>query len=197
METALSIFVGIGLSAACGFRVFVPFLLMSIAALSGHLSLAPGFEWIGTLYALLAFGTATVVEVLAYYVPWLDNLLDALATPLAIVAGTVATASIVGDLSPFLKWSLALVAGGGTASLIQLATVALRGTSTATTGGLGNPVVATGELLGSVITTILAIVLPVVAVILVGLTIFFVANRLRRLFFGKSRHRSMTEQDRF
>jgi hypothetical protein len=103
----------------------------------------------------------------------------------------------VGDLSPFLKWSLALVAGGGTATIIQLATVALRGTSTATTGGLGNPVVATGELLGSVVTTILAIVLPVLAVVLVGLIIFFIVNRLRRLFFRKPPHTSMTEQDRF
>lgn len=187
METILSIFIGIGLSAACGFRVFVPFLLMSIAALSGHLTLAPGFGWIGTVYALIAFGTATIVEVLAYYIPWLDNLLDTVATPMAIVAGTVAMASIVGDLSPFLKWSLAVIAGGGTAAVIQIGTVVLRGTSTATTGGLGNPIVSTAELIGSITTTILAIVLPLLTILLVGLACFVIANRLRRLFFRKSR----------
>ncbi len=185
METALSVFVGVGLSAACGFRVFVPFLIMSMASLAGHLELAPGFEWIGTYYALAAFATATIVEVLGYYVPWVDNILDAIATPAAIVAGTVATAAIVSDLSPFLKWSLALIAGGGTAGIIQIGTVALRGASSATTGGLGNFVVATGELLGSIMTTLIAIILPIVAIILIAVICIFILRGLRRIFFRK------------
>jgi len=185
METTLSIFVGVGLSAACGFRVFVPFLIMSMASLAGHLDLAPGFDWIGTYYALAAFATATLVEVLGYYVPWVDNILDAIATPAAIVAGTVATAAMVSDLSPFLKWALALIAGGGTAGVIQLGTVALRGASSATTGGLGNFVVSTGELAGSIAATLIAIVLPIVAIILVAVLCLFILRGLRRIFFRK------------
>src|SRR6476620_10855855 len=103
METLLSICLGIGLSAACGFRVFVPPLIMSIAALSGHLSLAHGFEWIGSYPALIAFSVATCLEVSGYYIPWVDHLLDTIATPAAIVAGAVITASMVADMSPFLK----------------------------------------------------------------------------------------------
>jgi hypothetical protein len=71
-ETLLGIAVGIGLSAACGFRVFVPLLVMNLATLTGHLYLAPGFEWIRSDYATIAFGTATFFEILAYYIPWLD-----------------------------------------------------------------------------------------------------------------------------
>src|SRR5437879_3243036 len=115
MEILMSIRLGIGLSAACGFRVFVPLLVMSIASLSGHLPLAHGFEWIGSYPALIAFSVATCVEIFGYYVPWLDHLLDTIASPAAIMAGTLVTASLVTDLGPFWKWSLAIIAGGGAA----------------------------------------------------------------------------------
>ncbi len=179
MELALSILVGIGLAAACGFRVFVPFLVISIASMSGHLELAPGFEWIGTYYAITAFALATVLEIVAYYVPWLDNLMDSIATPAAIVAGTIITAAVIGDMSPFLRWSLAVIAGVGVAGAVQGTTVALRGASTATTGGLANPVVSSGELAGSVVTSILAVILPIVSVALLALLSFGGVRKLR------------------
>src|SRR5882724_7873827 len=142
METLLSICVGIGLSAACGFRVFVPLLVMSIAALSGHLTLADGFEWIGSYPALIAFSVATCLEIAGYYIPWVDHLLDTIATPAAIVAGTLITASMVTDMSPFLRWTLAAIAGGGAAGVVQGTTVLTRGASTLTTAGLANPMFA-------------------------------------------------------
>ena len=117
MELFLSLCVGIGLSAACGFRIFVPLLAMSIAANSGHLKLVPSFEWVGSDTALITFAVATVLEIAAYYIPWLDNLLDTIATPAAVVAGTIVTASMVGGMSPFLKWTLAVIAGGGAGGL--------------------------------------------------------------------------------
>lgn len=184
MDLALSICLGIGLAAACGFRVFVPLLGMSAAALAGQLELADGFAWAGTWPALACFATATVLEIGAYYIPWLDNLLDSMATPAAVVAGTIVTASVVTDMSPLMKWSLALIAGGGTAGLIQSATVALRGTSSLATVGAGNWVVATGELIASVATTILSILLPVlglVLVVLLAIILFTVWQRRRPL----------------
>lgn len=180
MELALSILIGLGLSAACGYRVFVPFLVLSIAAMTGHVTLAQGFQWIGTPYALTAFAVATALEVVAYYVPWVDNLMDAAATPAAVVAGILITASVVGDVSPFLRWSLAVIAGGGVAGAIQAATVVVRGTSSATTGGLGNPVVATGELGGSIVTSILAVLVPIAAVLLVVLLLVLIIRFARR-----------------
>src|SRR5512139_1669936 len=114
MEILLSICLGIGLSAACGFRIFVPLLAMSIASLSGHMMLSRGFEWIGTYPALMAFGTATLLEISACYIPWVDNLMDSVAAPIAVVAGTVVAASSIMHMSPLMKWVLALIAGGGT-----------------------------------------------------------------------------------
>ncbi len=178
METLLGITLGIGLSAACGFRIFVPFLFMSIAAQSGHLSLAQEFQWIGSEYAMITFATATFLEVTAYYVPWLDNLLDSVATPAAIVAGTVATASVVGDVSPFVKWTLAVIGGGGAAAVVQGGTVLVRGTSSTLTGGTGNFVVSTGELAGSALTSIVAVLMPVVGLMAVGVACVVVVPRL-------------------
>ena|ERR1051326_1680364 len=181
MEILLSVCIGIGLSAACGFRVFVPLLVMSIAAMSGHLTLAKGFDWIGSYPALIAFSVATVLEIGAYYIPWLDNLLDTIATPAAIVAGTIVTASLVTGTSPFLKWALAIIAGGGVAGVVQGTTVVARGASLASTGGLANPLLATAELGGSVLTSVLALLFPlIVAITLIILFVVFGRKLFRR-----------------
>ena len=185
METLLGIAVGFGLSAACGFRVFVPLLVMNLASLAGQLHLSPGFAWIGGYYATVAFGTATVVEVLGYYIPWLDHVLDIAATPAAVIAGTITTASLVTDLSPFLKWTLALIAGGGIAGLMQGATVALRAKSSVSTAGIGNPLVSTLELIGSIITALLAIFVPILCLTLIGFLCIFVIRKAGRLIFGR------------
>jgi hypothetical protein len=178
METLLAICLGIGLSAACGFRVFVPLLVMSIASFSGHLTLAPGFQWIGTYPALITFSVATVVEIGGYYIPWVDHLLDTMATPAAIVAGTVITAAMVSNTSPFLKWTLAAIAGGGAAGLVQGTTVLARGVSTATTGGFGNPFFATIELGGALFTSVLALLAPLLAVALIVVVLFVLGRKI-------------------
>lgn len=166
MVTAFAILVGIGLAASCGFRVFVPMLVVSVAAHTGYLELAESFRWLGTLPALVAFAVASVVEIGAYYVPWLDNLLDTIATPIAMVAGTVLFAASVTDLDPFLQWSLAIIGGGGSAGIVQGATVVTRLASTATTGGLANFVFNTVETITGFVASILAIVVPILAVAL-------------------------------
>lgn len=185
METLLGIAVGIGLSAACGFRVFVPLLAMNLASMSGQLHLSPGFAWIGSSYATVAFGTATIVEVLGYYIPWLDHVLDVVATPAAIIAGTITAASLVTDISPFLKWTLAMIAGGGIAGLVQGTTVALRATSSASTAGIGNPLFSTLELFGSMVTALLAILAPILCLVLIACLCVFVMRKAGRFIFGR------------
>ena len=185
METLLGIAVGIGLSAACGFRVFVPLLLMNLASQSGQLHLSSGFAWIGSYYATVAFATATIVEVLGYYIPWLDHVLDIAATPAAIIAGTIATASTATDMSPFLKWTLALIAGGGMAGLAQGTTVALRAKSSGLTAGIGNPLLSTLELVGSIIVALLAIFVPILCLAFIGFLCILIMRKVGRLVFRK------------
>ena len=176
---------GIGLSAACGFRVFVPLLIMNLAAMSGQFQLSREFAWIGTPYATLAFTTATIAEIIGYYIPWFDHILDIVATPAAIIAGTIVTASMVTDMSPFLKWTLALIAGGGIAGLVQGTTVALRTKSSLSTGGTVNPVVSTLELVLSIMTALLAILVPVLCIILIGFLGIFVISKASRFILRR------------
>ncbi|NJD55844.1 MAG: DUF4126 domain-containing protein [Nitrospirae bacterium] len=186
MENLLSICLGIGMSAACGFRVFIPLLVMSIASLSGHLTLSQGFQWIGTYPAFMAFATASVLEIAAYYIPWVDNLIDTIAGPAAVVAGILVAASSIIHMDPLLKWSLAIIAGGGTAAIFHGSTALVRGASTALTGGVGNHAVATAELGMSAGLSILAIALPLLSIIVIlALLLFIIRKGFQKLIKSK------------
>lgn len=183
MDALASIAVGVGLAAACGFRVFVPLLVACLASRAGHLPLASGFVWLASTPALVTLSVATILEIAAYYVPWLDHALDVLAGPAAVVAGIVASASVLVELPPFIKWGTAVVAGGGAAGVVKGASALARLKSTALTGGLANPVVATAELVSSTVTSVIAIVLPLVTVfVLVAgcVALFVLSGRLAR-----------------
>jgi hypothetical protein len=163
MELVLGLGLGLGLAAACGFRVFVPMFIMSVAAKAGFLELNEQFTWMASWPAVVAFGTATLFETAAYYVPWVDNLLDSVATPAAVVAGIVATAASVAEADPLLQWSAALIGGGGVAGAVQSSSVVLRAASTVATGGLGNFVVATIEWMGALLLSIVSLLIPLLA----------------------------------
>ena len=174
MEWVLAALVGVALSAACGFRVFVPMLVMSIAVHSGHLTPASGFEWLGSWLALACFGLATVIEIIAYFIPVVNNALDVIATPAAAIAGTVLTASMVGDISPLLRWFLAAVAGGAVAGGVQIATVSLR-SAVSPFGGSG--VISFVEDGAAVATSVLAVTIPLLAIGLIGILGIFLIRR--------------------
>jgi Domain of unknown function (DUF4126) len=180
----LSLVTGVGLASACGFRVFLPLLVAGVAARTGAIPLAGGFEWLQSLPALLALSVATVLEVGAYFVPWVDHALDAVATPAAVLAGILASASVVTALPPGLKWTIAIVGGGGAAGLIQGASVLLRLKSAALTGGLGNPAIAAAELTGALVTSLLAVLLPLLGLATV-LFLVIISIRAGRLRFGR------------
>ena len=183
-DVALSIVLGIGLAAATGFRVFLPMLIVSVAAYTGHLPLSDSFAWLGTPSALTMLSVAAIVEILAYYIPGVDNLLDTLATPAALVAGTVVSAAVMTDVPPMAKWTAAVIAGGGIAGVTHGLTATLRANSTVWTGGLGNLIIATAELVGAVIVSFLALVAPAVAIAIVILFLWLAIRLLQRILRG-------------
>lgn len=180
-DLLLSLALGIGLAAAVGLRVFIPLLVVAVAAYFGHIPLSPAFSWLASLPAIVMLAVAAAVEVAAYYIPGVDNVLDTLAAPLALVAGTLVVAAPLWELSPLLKWTTAILAGGGAAGLTHGVTSLLRAKSTVTTGGLANPVVATSELGGSLLLTVLALAVPLIALVLVVLLLFLLYRLLRRI----------------
>ncbi|HSB59505.1 MAG TPA: DUF4126 domain-containing protein [Methyloceanibacter sp.] len=181
LDLALSIALGVGLAAATGFRVFLPMLVVSAAAYTGHLPLSENFAWLGTPGALIMLGVAALVEILAYYIPGVDNLLDTLATPAAVVAGTLVSAAVITDLPPMLKWTTAIIAGGGVAGLTQGVTALLRAKSTVLTAGVGNPVIATAELGGSLLVSLLALAAPLLALLVVIVFLWLAMRLIRRI----------------
>ena len=179
-DLAASVALGLGLAAATGFRVFLPMLVASVAAYSGHLSLGDSFGWLGTPSALTMLGVAAVAEILAYYIPGVDNLLDTLATPAAFVAGTIVSAAVMTDLPPMVKWTTAVIAGGGVAGLTQGATAVVRAKSTLFTGGFGNAAIATAELGGALLVSLLALAAPFAALVVVVAFLWLAFRLLRR-----------------
>ena len=179
-DIALSIALGIGLAAATSFRVFLPMLVMSAAAHAGYLPLGESFAWLAAPAALIMLAIAAIVEIIAYYIPGVDNLLDTLVTPAAFVAGTIVSAAVLTDLPPMLKWTTAVIAGGGIAGATQGVTALLRAKSTLFTGGLGNAAIATAELGGSLLMSLLALAAPLVALALLVILLWLAVRIIRR-----------------
>jgi Domain of unknown function (DUF4126) len=193
LDTLVELMLALSLSSAAGFRVFVPLLALSAAAVLGHVDLPTNFDWLETPQALGLFSIAAILEIVGYAVPWLDHILDIVATPAAILAGTIMTASLAPEMDPLVKWTLALVAGGGTAGVTKAVTNLLRGTSTATTGGIANPLFAALELLVAVTLSGLAVTLPIMAgVAVIGIFGFSMYQLWR--FFAAYKNRTATTQ---
>jgi hypothetical protein len=187
LDLPISVALGVGLAAATGFRIFLPMLIMSIAAYTGHLPIDARFAWLATPSALAMLAVATLAEILAYYIPAVDNLLDTLAAPASMVAGIVASAAVMTDLPPIVKWTAAVIAGGGIAGLTQGMTTIVRAKSTILTGGVGNPVISTVELGGALLVSILALAAPLAALAVVILFLWIAMRFVRQLFRRESR----------
>ncbi|WP_088340878.1 DUF4126 domain-containing protein [Robiginitalea sediminis] len=180
-ESILSIFLGVGLAASVGFRVFLPLFVLSLASYNGLWDLNESWTWIGSLAAVITFGVATLVELLAYFIPWVDNLLDSISLPLAAIAGTAVMVSTVAGLDPLLTWSLAIIAGGGTATAIKGAAAGGRLASSVGTGGLANPAIATLETGTATVMSVASVLAPVFAALLVIIVLALVFRIYRKL----------------
>ena len=163
----LSICTGLSLSAACGFRVFAPFFALSVGVRFFDLPIPVGLDWIASWPSLICFSVAMLAEVAVYYIPWIDNALDLISTPLALVGGALMMVGVLGDMPPYMRWSVAVIVGSGAAGAVQIGTALTRAFSTAATGGAGNGVVTTGENVSAVGVTLMSVLLPVVAALLV------------------------------
>ena len=178
-EWVLPVGAGICLSAACGLRTFIPLLLVGLASHFNVFALDAQHAWLASTAGLIALGSAALLEVGGYYIPVVDHLLDVVATPLSMVAGTLVMLTSIGADHGVPGWLLALVVGGGMSGAVQLTTVKARAVSTGATAGFGNPIIATAELIGSSVLSVLAILLPLLA-LLVAVALLVVLWRLVR-----------------
>jgi Domain of unknown function (DUF4126) len=185
LASLVSISLGIGLAAATGFRIFVPLLLAGIAARLDWIPLNDSFVWLESTPALLTLGTAAVFETLAYYIPGLDHILDLIAAPAAVVAGVVASASVMTDIPPSVMWPLAIVAGGSVAGLTKTGTALVRAKTGVATAGLGNPVVSTAETAGATAVSLLALLVPILCFVLVVAILYWSVRTIGRFIAAR------------
>lgn len=184
IEQVLIFLVGIGLAASVGLRIFLPFLIVSIFAYTGNLTLSTYFTWLGYLPILIFLFIASVIELLAYYIPWLDNYLDAVEHPLSIFAGVLITGAVITDFNPYLKWLMALLIGGGVAGTINAATGMIRLKTSAETGGRKNFIVSTVEVILSIVLSLLSILYPSVAGFITAVAIIYFSFIIRKKFLS-------------
>lgn len=180
IELITAVAIGIGLSASAGFRVFIPMFVAAVAARAGVLPLNDSFQWLSSWTAIVCFGTATVVEILAYYIPFVDNLLDTVTTPLAVGAGTLLLTSVLPIDNDMVKWITGAAVGGGAAATVQGGSAITRLFSTKLTAGVGNHVVATGENVAAIGTSLLSLIIPFFVVAGILLLMIFIFTRFRK-----------------
>ncbi|WP_405369029.1 DUF4126 domain-containing protein [Nonlabens sp. Asnod2-A12] len=184
-EIIFSICLGVGLAASAGFRVFIPLLCASLAAYFDVIPLNESWQWAGSLTAVIVLGVAAIVEILAYYIPYIDNLLDTISVPLAAIAGTAVMVSVMGDMNPVFTWTMAIIAGGGTAAAISTTTSGARAMSTSTTGGFANPIVSTAEAGFSGMLSLVSIIFAPLAVVIVFFLLIGIRKLYKRIFNKK------------
>ena len=192
VQTLLSLSLGLGLAAACGFRVFIPPLMMGVGSRLDLYKLEGSFVWVDDTWAIAIFAVATLLEIGGYFIPWIDNLLDAVATPAAIIGGIfVTSASLEGELDPSAQWTLSVIAGGSVSGVIQLGTVATRAISTGTTGGLANPIISLLEAVASILCILISLflvaIIPIVIIFLIWKSIGYIQITKKKSLFKNKR----------
>lgn len=174
----LIIISGICLSAACGFRIFIPFLILSIFSYTGNIELNEGALWISTIPALIIFSSLTVLEIIGYYIPWIDNMLDLISTPLSIIAGIIILSSLLIDVNPAIKWIFSILFGGVISFNVQLMTVKARALTSVFESGFGNSVFSTIELIAALLISVLAIFQPVISLAILLLLTYLIFRKI-------------------
>ena len=187
----ISLFIGIGLATATGFRVFLPLFFVSLASYFNWIPLQDNWQWLGSMQALIALGIAMVFEILSYYIPFVDNIMDSIAIPLSAIAGTLLFSSQFAESNDIIKWGLSIIAGGGTAATVSTALSGIRLASSASTAGVGNPLVSTVENTGATVMSVVAVFVPIIAIIMVIVLMYWLfrfGKRIRQKIKPSSEH---------
>ncbi len=175
---------GLGLASATGLRTFLPLLMLALAAkfeLFG-VRLIEQMDWLVSWPAVAALATATVAEFAGDKIPAVDHALNAVGYVTRPVAGAVAAGSVFWAVDPTAAAVAGIIVGAPAALAFNAAQTGARVGSTATTGGLGNPVVSLIEDVLAVLTVLVAFLVPVlvpVLLIVLAIVVFRLARRLR------------------
>jgi hypothetical protein len=169
---------GVAFSAASGFRIFIPLLVSNLSAKFGLVTLSNNFDWMLSDTTTMILIVASIVEIVSYYVAFIDNLLDSLALPASVVAGTLLTTQFLKIDDPTLQWALGILAGGGVAGTIQAGTSFTRLISTKFTGGVGNSFFSTFENIVSLAISLMSLWIPLIIGLIAIVLVFWMLYKM-------------------
>ena len=174
MDLYLKILIGLGLSAASGFRLFVPFAILSIFSISGiYNTTSTPFIFSSDLF-LVIFIILSVSEVLLFYNPWIDNMLDLISTPASIFSGIILTYFVLYDMEIYLRLLISVILGGLVSLNVQLLTVKARSSTSIFSKGNGNQIVSTIENISSIFISILVLKFPLAGIFVSAIIIYLI-----------------------
>lgn len=174
MEALMTIFAAFGLSASAGLNAYIPLFIIGVVAhyFPQAFALNPPYDWIANPWFLIVLGVLIIIEFLADKVPAVNHINDLIQTFIRPAAGAIAfaaSAKVVTDVHPLLALICGLLIAG---SVHTVKAAAVRPAVTATTGGAGNVPVSLAEDIVATIVSILSVLLPVLATILIILAVF-------------------------
>jgi hypothetical protein len=168
-----------GLSAAAGLNAWLPLFAGALAQRLDLVELAQPFDDLSGTGALIVLGVLTVADFVGDKIPAVDHVLHAVGTVVAPVSGAALFTGQTG-LETDLPTLGAILLGGVTAESVHAGRAAIRPLSTATTGGMGNPVLSFSEDLGALGLTLAAFVVPVLAALAVIALVVLIVLAWRR-----------------
>lgn len=183
MDALSAAALGVVLAATAGLRAFLPVFSASLAAWTTDLPLPHNLAWLEKPETVVIFGVATLLEILGDKVPIVDHALDSVQVLTKPVLAALAATPFLYQLAPEYFVAIGIVLGAPLALGVHSAKATARLGSTATTGGVGNPLLSVLEDVAAVSAIILGFLAPLLALALMAGTIFLLvrlALRVRR-----------------
>lgn len=181
-----SVFAAVGLSGAAGLNAYLPLLLGAVLARLDVVTLGEPFGALSSNAGIAVIAVLFLADFVGDKVPGVDHALHLVGTVVAPVSGALLFVGQTG-VETGIPAAVAAVLGAATAETLHGGRAALRPASTTATAGIGNPFLSLGEDAASLVLTILAFALPVLALLLVLLLLAAVLSAARRL--GRPRER--------
>lgn len=154
----INILLGLALATATGFRIFLPMFLLSFTSHIGWVTLPQKLSWLEGETALFVLGVAMLIELVSYFIPGVDNIMDIIDTPIAVIVGFLVVFSVI-EVNSMMEWILAVVIGGIVPAVIKACKATIRGGVTLLMGGLGNGLFSIVEALASILIVVISVFL--------------------------------------
>jgi hypothetical protein len=169
-----------GLAAATGLNAYLPLLIVGLLArYTDLITLRPPFNALENAWVLGVLGFLLLIEMTVDKIPTADTVNDVIQTAVRPAAGAIvfaATAGVITDVHP----AVAIICGLLAAFSVHAVKATARPMVTATTAGVGNPIVSTAEDVAAGVTTLVAVLVPAIGAALIIALVAFLAWRLLR-----------------